>query len=204
MISWIKVIDVGHTSVMVPAAAAITVWLATGRAWRMALWWSLFFMIGIFLVAASKIAFLGWGTGIRSLDFKALSGHAMRTTAVMPVLFYLLLQRLPIFIRVTGVLFGIALGIIMGALLVTLNFHTASEAIAGCILGGFISVGFIWISNTLPAPHWNHWLIPFSLIAFLVVWYVKPSSIVHWIVNIALYLSGHDEPYNWSTWELDI
>lgn len=197
-------IDVGHTSVMVPAAVAITIWLVTERAWRMALWWSLFFMIGIFLVAASKVAFLGWGVGIRSLDFKALSGHAMRTTAVMPVLFYLLLQRSSSLVRITGVLFGIVLGIIMGISLVALNFHSASESVAGCILGGFISLGFIWMLGTSPVPDWNYWLIPFSLITLLVVWYVKPSSIVHWIVNIALYLSGHDEPYNWSTWELDI
>lgn len=199
MIPSIGLIDIGHTAVMVPAAAAITVWFATGRAWRMALCWSLFFTTGICLVAASKIAFLAWGVGIRSLDFKALSGHAMRTTAVMPVLFYLLLQRSPILVRIAGVVFGVVIGVIMGVFLVVLNFHSISESIAGCVLGGFVSLGFIWISGTMPAPHQNHWLLPFSLLTFLSLWYLKPFSLMNWLVHIALYLSGHDEPYNWST-----
>src|SRR5205823_3726256 len=91
MMSWMYIIDIGHTAVMVPAAGAIAVWLLSGRAWKLAVCWCLIFAAGLGLVALSKIAFLGWGLEIPSIGFKALSGHAWRATAVMPVFFFVLL-----------------------------------------------------------------------------------------------------------------
>lgn len=201
MISWTKIVHLGDTVVMIPVAAAIAAWLVTGRAWRTALWWCLIFTAGITLVAASKIAFLAWGSGIRSLDFKAISGHAMSTTAVIPVMFYLLLQRSPPITRAYGVLLGIVFGALMGILLVVLNEHSVSEAAAGCVIGGIVSLGFIWLSATSPMPSLNGWLIPFSVLAFLAVWYAEPSSVEYWMTRVALYLSGRDKPYNWATWQ---
>lgn len=201
MISWMKIVHLGDTAIMIPAAAAVLAYLITGRAWRMAWWWCLLFSLGISLVAATKIAFLGWGSGIRSVDFKALSGHATSTTAVIPVIFYLFLQRSPPIMRAFGVLLGIVFGVLMGILLVVLNEHSASEAAAGCIVGGVVSLGFIWLSDPLPSSP-NPWLIPISVLAFLAVWYAEPPSIEYWMARVALYLSGHERPYNWATWEL--
>lgn len=201
MISWTKIVYLGDTAIMIPAAAAIMVYLVTGRAWRMACWWCLLFTLGISLVAATKIAFLGWGTGIHSVDFKALSGHATSTTAVIPVILYLLLQRFTPIIRASGILLGIVFGMLMGILLVVLNEHSASEAAAGCILGGLVSLSFIRYSGTMPSRP-NPWLIPVSLLAFLAVWYAEPPSIEYWMERVALYLSGHEKPYHWATWEL--
>src|SRR5436309_8127839 len=104
MISWVKIIHVGDIGVMIPAAAAIMAYLVIGRVWRMAWRWCLLFTLGISLVVISKIAFLGWGCGIRALDFKALSGHATSATAVIPVTLYLLLQRAQPMMRTFGVL----------------------------------------------------------------------------------------------------
>lgn len=203
MIPWIKFVDIGHTAVMIPMAGAIAAWLIAGRAWKMALCWCVIFTAALSVVALSKIAFLGWGIGIPSLDFKALSGHAMLTTAVIPVMFYLLLQWSPPIVRAAGVLLGIVFGVIMVFCLVAFNFHTVSEAIAGCILGAFVTFGFVWTSGTLPIPRLNRWLIPFSASAFLAVWYVKPASIEHSIIVVALYFSGHDAPYSWATYNLN-
>src|SRR5438445_2386701 len=110
MLIWMTITKLADTTVMVPVAAACAAWLVCGRAWRMALWWCLLFTMGLALVAATKIAFVGWGIGIRSLDFTGFSGHAMRASAVMPVLFYLLLQKAPPFARTSGVLLGIVFG----------------------------------------------------------------------------------------------
>lgn len=203
MIPWTKIVHLGDTAIMIPVAAAIMAYLITGRAWRMAWWWCLLFTLGISLVAATKIAFLGWGSGIRSVDFKALSGHATSTTAVIPVIFYLLLQRSPPIMRAFGVLLGIVFGVLMGIFLVVLNEHSASEAAAGCILGSVISLSFIKLSTTLPSKP-NIWLVLFSVLAFLAVWYTEPPSIEYWMERVALYLSGHERPYNWATWELNI
>ncbi len=83
MIPWTKIVHVGDTAIMIPAAAAVMVYLISCRAWRMAWWWCLLFTTGICLVAATKIAFLAWGTGIHTIDFKALSGHA--TSTILPL-----------------------------------------------------------------------------------------------------------------------
>ena len=202
MIYWAKIVHLGDTAVMIPAAIAIMAYLVASRAWRMAWWWCLLFTLGISLVAATKIAFLGWGSGFHSVNFKALSGHATSTTAVIPVLLYLLLQRSTPIIRASGVLLGIVFGIFMSIILVVLNEHSVSEAVAGCVLGGVISLSFITLSGTLPSSP-NPWLIPFSTLAFLAVWYAEPPSVDYWMERVALYISGHEKPYNWVTWELD-
>lgn len=205
MASWMNVINLGDTGIMIPAVAAIATWLITGHAWRMALWWLIIFWAGFSLVVASKIAFLGWGLGIRLLDFKALSSHAMLSSSVAPVLFYLILQRAPIIVRVTGITLGVVFGVVMGFCLVGFHFHTVSETIGGFVLGCFVSLGFIWMSSSLTSPRPNFWLVPFAIFTFVCVWYIRPSTVAYLIVKAAaLYLSGHDEPYNWSTWELEI
>ena len=93
MIPWMEITRFGGIVVTAPAAAAITAWLMMGRAWRLAAWWCVLFIGGMALVVATKIAFIGWGLGIQALDYTGISGHAMRATAVYPVLFYLVLLR---------------------------------------------------------------------------------------------------------------
>lgn len=204
VIPWARIIHLGDAAVTIPAAAAITVWLVTGRAWRAAFWWCLLFAVGIGLVVASKIAFLGWGSGMRSLDFKAISGHAMLTTAIIPLIFYILLQRYAPLARALAVMLGMVSGAAMGVLLVVLNEHSVSEAIAGYVIGGFVSLGFIRMAGRLPSLSLNRWLIPLILLAFFAAWYIRLESLEDWMTSVALYLSGHDRPYSWATWELGL
>lgn len=204
MISWVSLINIGDTAVMIPMFIAILAWLFSGNSYRAAILWCTIFLAGFALVVGSKIAFLGWGFGIRSIDFKALSGHAMLTTAIMPIVFYVLLKSAPTAVRAAGVALGMAAGIIMGYSLVVFNFHTTAEVLGGYVVGSMVSLGFINLSRNLPFPRPDKRSILVSTFAFLVVWYANPSSTVHWIVKAALYLSGHHEPYNWSTWQLDI
>jgi hypothetical protein len=198
MMALAQIVDIGHTAVMLPMAGAIAAWLIAGRAWKTALCWCLMFAAGLSLVALSKIAFLGWEVGIPSLDFKALSGHALRATAVIPVLFFVVLQGTSISWRTAGVAFGIAVSVVLGVLLVRFKFHTASEVISSSILGNFISLGFMRIATTLPAPRINRWTVPLSMIVFIVICSLNPSSFNHRLVDVALYLSGRDRPYGWS------
>lgn len=190
--------EIGHTAVMLPAAAAIATWLVTGRAWKLALCWCLMFVAGLSIVALSKIAFLGWAAGIPSLDFQALSGHAFRSAAVVPVLFFLVLQRTPMCWRTGGVVFGLAVSVSVSVLLVRFHFHTASEVIPSLVLGSAVSLGFVRVANGVPAPRINRWSVPFSLLMFLIICSLRPSTISHRLVDVALYLSGRDHPYVWS------
>lgn len=198
MMSWKLIISLGHTAVMLPMAAAIAAWLIAGRAWKMALWWCLMFAAGLSVVALSKIAFLGWETGIPSLDFQALSGHALRATAVIPVLFFVVLQGTSNAWRKAGVVFGIGVSAGLGVLLVHFHFHTASEVIASSMLGTLVSLGYMRLATTLPAPRMHRWTVPLCMAVFIVFFSLMPSSISHRLVDVALYLSGRDHPYQWS------
>lgn len=191
-------IDIGHTAVALPLAAAIAVWLITGRAWRLAFCWCLMLAVGLGLVASSKIAFLGWDAGIPSLAFKALSGHALCATAVLPVLFFVTLQEASRSWRRSGGVFGVGLSLVLGVLLVQFKFHTASEVFASSLLGLSISLGYIRIAGNLPAPGIHRWTVPMSALAFVLVFAVKPSVVNHKLDDVALYFSGRDHPYKWS------
>jgi len=179
MLSWKLIIDIGHTGFMFPLAGAIAAWLVAGRAWKMALAWCVMFASGVSLVGLSKIAFIGWDTGLPSLGFKALSGHVLCATAVLPVACFVALQRAPYRWRLIGVVCGMAVSIVLGLLIVYFDFHSASEAIASFILGSCIGRGYIRLSPKFAAPHVSHWSISFSVIVFAAVFALKPSVINH-------------------------
>lgn len=192
-------VEIGHSSVMLPMASAIAAWLIAGRAWKMALCWCVMFAAGLSVVAVSKIAFLGWQAGVPSLDFHALSGHALRATAVLPVLFFVVLQGTPTYWRTGGVLLGIGGSVGLAVLLVHFQFHTASEVVASVLLGAIVSLGYIHVAAKHPAPRITRWTVPVSMIVFIAVFSVKPSVITHRLVDVALYLSGRERPYEWPT-----
>jgi hypothetical protein len=203
MMSWMPIIDIGHTAVMVPTAGAIAVWLISGRAWKLALCWCLIFAVGLGLVALSKIAYLGWGLELPSIRFKALSGHAWRAMAVIPVLFFVLLQGASANWRMGGFALGVALSFGLGALLVIFRFHTASEVFASWILAIAAGLVFVRMANMLPGPSVDRRAVAMSVATFLVIWGLKPSTVNHRLVDVALYLSGRDHAYRWNR-HLDI
>ncbi|MDB5842158.1 MAG: rane-associated phospholipid phosphatase [Herminiimonas sp.] len=195
MIPWSKITFLGDSVVMLPAAAAIIVWLVAGRAWRMAFWWGLLFTTGLALVAITKIAFIGWGIGISALDFTGISGHAMRAAAVLPVIGWLTLQRSAVPARMFGVTLGLALGGLVMISRVALDYHSVSEGVAGFLLGTAISLGFIRVSAGLTKPRLNRWLLAFTLLGLFPTSYAEPAPTNQWVHAVALYLSGHDCPY---------
>ena len=141
----------------------------------MALWWCRLFTAGMSLVVATKIAFIGWGIGIRSLDFTGFGGHSMRATVVIPVRFYLILQKAPPIARTSGVSLGIVFGVIIGISRLVVHAHSVSEAVAGCILGGMVSLSFIWILGPSQNFVLYRSLIALSLIALLAVPNIVPN-----------------------------
>jgi hypothetical protein len=203
MTQWTHIVDLGHTAVMLPLAGAIAGWLLAARAWKTAWYWCVLFAVGLGLVASSKIAFLGWGYAIPSLEFQALSGHAFRVSAVIPVALFLLLRDSSSSLRMGGVVLGMGVSIALATLLVHFKFHTLSEVVASLILGAAVSVSFMRIATSLPTPQWNRWALPFSIMVLMGICVLKPSSINHRLVDLALYLSGRDQAHGWSrNWAL--
>lgn len=185
----------GDTVVMLPAAAAIMGWLLIGKAWRMAFWWGCLFALGLFIVLATKVAFIGWGIGIEALDFTGISGHAMRAAAVFPVIAYLMLEYSAPRIKKLGVAIGIAAGMAIGISRLALHYHSPSEVIAGLLLGTGIALGFIRLLFAWRMPRLNRWLVGLSMCALIPTSYAEPAPTENWVNAIALYLSGHEKPY---------
>jgi hypothetical protein len=195
--SLINLVHLGDLSLTLPAAMAMSTWMLMMRAWRMAFWWSLLFVLGIGLVGATKIAFLGWGSGLPSLGFKALSGHATGATAVFPTLFYLLLRQQSVPLRNTGVAFGLGLGGLVGMLLVITNEHSVAEAIAGCAMGALVSLGCIHLAGEVPLRPPACRYAGSALVFVVSAWIMKSAPVGYWMIKAAFVLSGSDRLHSW-------
>ena len=86
---WESITAFGDSGVLLPAAALISLWLVSARQARLAARWCLTVAFVGTTVALSKLLFMGWCLGLRSLDFTGLSGHAAMAGVVLPVLFHL-------------------------------------------------------------------------------------------------------------------
>lgn len=176
---------------MLPAAAAIAAWLLAARAWRSFWAWCLLFGGALLLVAASKIAFAGWGIGIEALDFRGFSGHAMRAAAIIPLLFYLVLQQQTSLIRRSAAVFGVCFAVLVSLSRVLLDFHSVSEAVSGWLMGTAVCLAFIWQAERLPKPSLNRALITASFILLLAASFARPIPTQWLIEEVAQLLTGH-------------
>lgn len=195
MIPWQQITFVGDSVLTMPAAAAIVIWLLAGGAGRMAWSWCLLFGSGIFLVVATKIAFIGWGIGIPGLDFTGISGHAMRACAILPVIAVLLLQQLRPAWRTAGVLMATALALMVSLSRLVLHYHSTSEVVAGVALGMLVAIAFIRGMEGQRGFQLQHWVVGLTMLGLVPSSYAEPAPTQQWMTTVALYLSGHERPY---------
>ncbi len=198
MLFWMPLVQLGDLALTLPAGAAIAAWLGAWRAWRMAACWSVLFVMCLGLVGASKIAYMGWGGGWDAVSFKAISGHAAGVAAVFPILFYLLLQRCGARCRAAGVAAGLALGALEATVLVFMQEHSASEALAGWALGATVSLAAIGWSGPLPRPRPLAGLVCFALVFSLSAWLMQSATIGYWMIDAAQFLSGNNTLFSLS------
>lgn len=133
--SWYQLFHLGDPLLTLPAGSAIAAWLLAGRAWRAAFGWIAMFGLALGLVAATKIAFMGWAAGVPALDFKAVSGHATGFAAVFPTLCYLAVPARAPRARKLAAAAALLLAALVAATLVHAGEHTLAEALAGWMIG---------------------------------------------------------------------
>jgi hypothetical protein len=194
---WSELFHLGDLSLTVPAAGAIAAWLLAARAWRAALGWCLVFGLALMLVAATKIAFLGWATRVPALDFKAVSGHAASFSTVFPTLVFLLLRPYRTRLRLLGAAATLALGGLVAAALVHAGEHTAAEAIAGWLIGAGASVCAIYLVGDVAAPPAGKAVLLCAAACIGIAWALKRAPLGYWMVKVALALSGNTHPTPW-------
>jgi hypothetical protein len=198
---WYSITSLGGAGLTLPLAIAIALWLALGYSWRMAAGWLLLLGAAIGVVTVTKLAFLGWGVGVRELDFTGLSGHAVLSTAVYPVaLFLMLLPARPAF-RLAGVLLGLAAGIAVGLSRVVLSAHSPSEAITGCIVGAVTALMFVRWSWDAEPGRLSAVPVAVSLLMLTVGLHGVHLPTQRWVTHIALKVSGHERPFIRARWK---
>jgi len=198
---WYSITSLGSAGLTLPLAIAIALWLALGYSWRMAAGWLLLLGAAIGVVTVTKLAFLGWGVGVRELDFTGVSGHAMLSTAVYPVALFLMLLPARPALRLVGVLIGLAAGIAVGLSRVVLDAHSPSEAITGCIVGALTALMFVRWSWDAEPGRLSAVPVTVSLVMLFVGSHGVHVPTQRWVTHIALKVSGHDRPFIRARWK---
>jgi membrane-associated phospholipid phosphatase len=194
----------GNAVLLLCAAVVLALWWAAGGAGRLALRWLLVLGAAVAVVLATKLAFLGWGVGVASLDFTGLSGHATLSAAVLPVLAWAMGSRASHKLRCLAVAGAATLALAVGASRWVLQAHSVSEILLGWILGGAVAWAMLrglarshgeWPAQAGAVSPW--WLA--AGLAALLLWTAPRNGQgpeTHGlVVQLALWASGRAEPY---------
>lgn len=200
MVLWHWLGVVGSLAVTGPIGLAILAWLLVGKSWRLAASWVLLFGGGMALVVLTKIAYIGWGLGVASVEFGGFSGHAMRAAAVFPVAGFLVTRSSPPWAQMLGSTTGMVLSVLIAMSRIHTDAHSASEAWTGCVLGLAIAAAFIWCAQGERQLPMSRVLAVLCVPVLLAAPQVKPIPAETWITKVALHLSGHDRPYTRASW----
>lgn len=198
---WYLITSLGGAGMTLPLALAIALWLAVGYAWRLAAGWLLLLGAAIGIVTVTKLAFLGWGVGVRELDFTGVSGHAMLSTAVYPAALFLMLLPTRPAIRLIGVLLGLAAGMAVGLSRVVLSAHSPSEAITGCLVGALAALVFVRMAWNAEPGRLSALSVTASLMILAVTMHGVHVPTQRWVTHIALKVSGHERPFVRARWK---
>ena len=193
---WRGVTRLGESGIALPLILVVAIGLgwATRRAER-GLSLLLPIVLAAIVVTTTKIAFMGFGWGIASIDFTGISGHAMLAAAIYPVLAVAFVAPASPRREVATVL-AAAVVVLVAVSRIAIGAHSASEVLSGCALGvlaaavttrsidraagkclslAWLAPALVWLLLTLPAP---------------------PVMASHdWIAGLATTLSGRDRPF---------
>jgi membrane-associated phospholipid phosphatase len=202
---WQALTDLGDAAFLASFALGITVWLAARSSLLLAAAWIAVFGAAILIVAATKLAFLGWGLGIHSIDFTGVSGHATLAGAIFPVLAYLAISRTHLLIRLVCQGLAVLLAIGIGVSRVVLNAHSPSEVVLGLMLGFAVSASIIKFVPVRGSERFPR-IAPVLLVTMLglgAAFYGERAHAQRWLVAVALQVSGRDRPFNRGTWQTE-
>ena len=201
---WMFLTRWGNSLLLLPAAACICLgaWSVGDR--RVAVRWALCFGAAVLLVLTTKVAFLGWGIGVRRLDFTGISGHGTLAASVLPMFAWWLTRERSAATRRAAVLAAVALALFIGVSRVVLSTHSIAEVVAGLALGALVA----WTSIPRERGPRGGGAFRWAVLAGLLMLGLVPgpgnSDDAHGlVVRIALQLSGRSQPYSREAWHDD-
>lgn len=192
---WGGVSRLGQAEVMLPCVVALAMWMIWARAGREAGTWVGSLGVAAGLTLATKVAFIGWGVGIASLDFTGISGHAMLSAASWPVVLSILAARFGPGWRRGAIAAGYGIATLVACSRVVLGAHSPSEVVAGFVLGSLVCGLVLGRFRPLhgPAPVWL--ALPLALWLAVMPVQAPPSTVQGLITRLALQLSNHSLPF---------
>lgn len=194
--SWTALTHLGNSTLLLPAALLLALWLLHVRQWSLARDWLAAFGGAVALVLASKLAFMGWGLGIAAWDFTGISGHATVATGVFTFGAWLLAAHGPRREQALALGAGLLVGVLVGVSRLELQVHSVSEVVAGCALGAAAAGWPVWRAAG-PRPRLHRRWVPAMLAAVLglVPQLGRPAEPHGLVLQIALMVSGRGEVY---------
>jgi len=145
---WTYLIILGDAALAIPLAGGIALVLMQQRAWPRLLLWTASFALAFVAIVLGKAHFDFTGWSLPSIGMYSVSGHAMLTTAVYPVMFALLAGNRADRVRRTAMLAGWVIAAAMALVLVAGRYHTVSET----LLGGALGAGVAWLNLSRMRP----------------------------------------------------
>lgn len=140
---------------------------------------------------ASKLAFMGWGVGIKSLHFTGFSGHAAMSSVVYPVVGAILAGPNRAHRRI-GLAAGCALAAAIAWSRIPLHAHSLSEIVAGLTLG--LGCGAWAMRITPPSGRPRAIVVVAAMVAGVILPLSLPDIHTHQLViALAKFVSGRVE-----------
>jgi membrane-associated phospholipid phosphatase len=182
----------GDSAILLPCIALVALWLVIPKSTRWLAWRWLALVLGVLaLVAASKLAFMGWMVTLPGLDFTGASGHSALAMLVWPALAGLVGKRRGALLQAMGVLLGILLALAVGWSRLALHAHSPSEVLLGLLLGGLATLTFLWTHRAVWRLPERSYVAALSLLLIVPPLYGERFPSVSLLSGVASHLSGH-------------
>ena len=199
--AWLFLTRWGNSVLLLPAAICIGIGLWSVGDRTIAGRWAMGFGAAVVIVLTTKLAFLGWGIGIRDIDFTGISGHATLAASVMPMFAWWLTRERPDAARRVAILVGSALAVAVAVSRVVLSTHSVAEVVAGFMLGSLVAALVIPRKRRDAGTSAFRWAALAGVLVLGIVPGPGDSDEAHGlVVRLALQLSGRSEPVTRQRW----
>jgi membrane-associated phospholipid phosphatase len=193
---WHFITRLGEVHILLPAALlALLALFRQTQSRPIALRWLMALLMAATLTTATKLAFIGWGIGIRALNFTGISGHAMFAASIYPCLLAVMASRLPLWVQRLAVGAGVTLAVAVGVSRIEVGAHSVSEVVAGLLAGGLVSAVAL-LPSDMPRR-----AMGFVLPTVVGVWLVltpvhaPPMQTHSYVIRLSMALAGIQVPH---------
>ena len=193
--NWHTITFLGDSTMTIPGACILALWLGINRMWRPLLAWLFAFGCAMMIVVISKLLFMGWDITLPMLNFTGFSGHTASSSALYLSIALLLTQDSSRSRRAVVLTLTALLVTAVGLSRLMIKVHSESEVLLGLLVGATAAWAF-GQSLRQSAPPLRHLLLPLGLaVALMMTGFDKPAPTQSFLQELAKNLSGRTEVY---------